>query len=150
MFKKILENRIIILYLLPLFLGLLTVLSFQPYNFSYINFIIFPIFFHLLIYIKKKSSNVYRKKPFKRYLFLVGSLFGFGFYLGGVSWISQSLTFDNNFKFLIPLSIFFIPLFLCLFTGFTTLIVGPFLSLNFSSLLILWCIIFVRLHKGKN
>ena len=46
------------------------------------------------------------------------------------------MTFDNNFKFLIPLSIFFIPLFLCLFTGFTTLIVGPFLSLNFSSLLL--------------
>ena len=65
MFKKILENRIIILYLLPLFLGLLTVLSFQPYNFSYINFIIFPIFFHLLIYIKKNLQMFIEKNLLK-------------------------------------------------------------------------------------
>ena len=28
-------------------------------------------------------------------------IFGFGFYLSGISWITNSLTFDDNFKILI-------------------------------------------------
>ena len=63
-------------------------------------------------------------------------MFGFGFYLSGTSWISHSLTFDDNFTLLIPFAIILIPLFLGLFLGFTILIIGPLLSLNFSSLLI--------------
>ena len=46
------------------------------------------------------------------------------------------MTFDENFKILIPITLIFIPLFLSLFFGLTTLIIGPFLSLNFSSILI--------------
>ena len=69
-------------------------------------------------------------------LFLVGFMFGFGFYLSGIFWISYSLTFDENFKFLIPFAIIIIPLFLALFLGLTTLIVGQFLNYNFSSILL--------------
>ena len=136
MLKKILNNKIIILYFLPFFLGTLTVISFQPFNFSAINFFILPIFFLLTTYVKKKSVSIYRKKPYLKNLFFVGFMFGFGFYLSGIFWISYSLTFDDNFKFLIPFALIIIPLFLGLFYGLTTLIIGYFLSYNFSSLLL--------------
>jgi len=69
-------------------------------------------------------------------LFLIGFGFGFGFYLSGIFWIAYSLTFDDSFKFLIPFAVIFIPLFLSIFIGLTTLIIGQFLSYNFSSLLL--------------
>ena len=136
MLEKILNNRYIVLYVLPFFLGILTVFSFQPFNISFINFFLLPIFFYLLVYVRKKSKSTYRKKPFKKNLFLIGFIFGFGFYLSGIFWISYSLTFDDSFKFLIPFALLLVPLFLSLFMGFTTLIIGQFLSYNFSSILL--------------
>ena len=136
MIEKYLNNRFVILYLAPFILGSLTVLSFEPFNLTIINFLIFPTFFYLLVYINKKSKGVYRKKPYKKNLFIFGLVFGFGFYLCGVSWITNSLTFDENFKLLIPFAFIFIPLFLSLFLGITTLIIGPYLRLNSISLLI--------------
>ncbi len=136
MLEKILNSRSIVLYLLPFSIGLLTVLSFQPFNFSFINFFLLPIFFFLIVHVRKKSKSIYRKKPYYKNLFLIGFIFGFGFYLSGIFWVVYSLTFDDNFKFLIPFAITLVPLFLGLFTGFTTLIIGQFLSYNFSSLLL--------------
>ena len=136
MIEKALNNRTIVLYFLPFFLGLLTVFSFQPFNFSFINFFLLPIFFYLVVYIRKKSKSVYRKKPYRKNLFLIGFFFSFGFYFSGIFWISNSLTFDESFKILIPFSIILIPLFLSLFNGFTTLFIGHYLNLNFSSLLL--------------
>ena len=136
MFEKYLNNRFLILYVTPFILGALTVFSFQPFNFTLINFFILPIFFYLIVYIKKKSKSTYRKKPYKKNLLILGITFGFSFYLSGIFWITHSLTFDENFKILIPLALIFIPLFLSLFFGLTTLIIGPFLGLNFSSMLI--------------
>ena len=63
-------------------------------------------------------------------------LFGFGFYLSGISWITNSLTFDENFKILIPFALILIPLFLSLFMALTVLFVGPYLKFDFSSLII--------------
>ena len=136
MIEKILNNRIYVLYLIPFSLGLLSVFSFQPFNFSFINFFLLPIIFFLIVYVRKKSENVYRKKPYRKNLFLLGYTFGFGFYLSGVFWISNSLTFDPSFKLLIPFAIILIPLFLGLFTAITTLLVGQYLSYNFSSVLL--------------
>ena len=136
MLEKILNNRTIVLYLLPFCLGLLTVFSFQPFNLSFINFFLLPIFFLLIVYVRKKSKSIYRKKPYRKNLFLIGFIFGFGFYLSGIFWIAYSLTFEDDFKFLIPFAVILIPLFLSLFTGLTTLIIGQFLSYNFSSLLL--------------
>ena len=136
MFEKILNNRFIVLYIAPFFLGSLTVFSFQPFNLSFINFFLLPMFFLLTVYVNKKSKSTYRKKPFKRNFFLVGFIFGFGFYLSGIFWIAHSLTFDESFKILIPVAICVIPLFLGLFLGITILIIGPFLNYNFSSLLL--------------
>ncbi len=136
MLKKILNTRLVLLFFLPFTFGLITVFSFQPFNFSFINFVILPALFLLVVYIKKRSKSIYRKKPFYRYLFLVGFFFGFGFYLSGIFWISYSLTFDENFKFLIPISLILIPLFLGIFTGIPILIFGQFFNNNFSSILL--------------
>jgi len=136
MIEKYLNNRFLTLYLIPFILGSLTVLSFEPFNLTIINFLIIPSFFYLLVYINKKSRSIYRKKPYKKNLFIFGLVFGFGFYFSGISWITNSLTFDENFKILIPFALILIPLFLSLFLGLTALIVGPYLKLNFSSVLI--------------
>ena len=45
MLKKYLDNRFLILYLTPFIIGSLSVLSFQPFNLTFLNFIIFPLFF---------------------------------------------------------------------------------------------------------
>ncbi len=136
MLSKILNNRSIVLYFIPFGLGALSTFSFQPFNLSLINFILLPLFFLLIVYVKKGSKSTYRKKPYRRNLFIVGFLFGFGFYLSGIFWISYSLTYDDNFKYLIPFAIILIPLFLSIFIGFTILIIGQFLNYNISSILL--------------
>tara|TARA_Y100000768_G_scaffold226212_1_gene170737 strand:- start:2067 stop:3629 length:1563 start_codon:yes stop_codon:yes gene_type:complete len=134
--KKLFNNRYFILFIFPFLIGSLSVLSFQPFNLTIINFIILPLLFYIIVYISKKSQSVYRKKPYKINLFLSGLSFGFGFYLCGVSWIINSLTFDDNFKILIPFGIILVPLFLSLFTAIPILIIGQNLRLNFRSLII--------------
>ena len=76
MFEKILNNKIIILYLLPLSLGLLTVFSYQPFNYSIINFFLLPILFFIIVYVKKRSKSTYRKKPYLKNLFVIGFSLG--------------------------------------------------------------------------
>ena len=69
---KILNNRFLTLYLIPFFLGSLTVLSFQPFNFFFINFITLPLFFYLIIFIKKNQKVFIEKNLLKKiYLYLV-------------------------------------------------------------------------------
>ena len=136
MIDRYLKNRLIILYLIPFILGALTTLSFQPFNLIIINIVVLPLLFYLIVYINKKSKNVYRKRPYKKNLFILGVFFGFGFYLSSLSWITNSLTFDDNFKILIPFALILIPLFLSLFVVFPILLIGPHLKLDFPSLLI--------------
>ncbi len=134
MVEKYLNNRFLTLYLLPFVIGAISTLSFQPFNFIIVNFVIFPLFFFLITYINKKSKTFYRKKPYKKNFFIFGLLFGFGFYLSGISWITNSLTFNEDFKILIPFALILIPLFLSLFIAFIILCIGPYLKLDFSSL----------------
>ena len=136
MTEKYLKSRFLTLYIIPFLLGSLTIFSFEPFSFLIINLIVFPIFFYLLVFINKKSNSIYRKKPYKKNLFIFGMAFGFGFYLCGLSWITNSLTFDENLKVFIPFAFIFIPLFLSIFVGITTLFVGPYLKMNFPSLLL--------------
>ena len=137
MIEKYLNNRFYTLFLFPFILGCLTVFSFQPYNFTLINFIVLPIFFYLITYIKKKSKSIYRKKPYKKNLFFFGTAFGFGYYLSGIFWITYSLTFDESFRYLIPIGLILIPLFLSLFFSLPVLIIGPLLNNNIGSIFLL-------------
>jgi apolipoprotein N-acyltransferase len=136
MIFNFLNSRFCLVFLFPFILGSLTVFSFQPFNLNIINFLIIPALFLITTYVRKKSKNTYRKKPYILNLFLVGYLFGVGFFLTGTYWISNSLTFDENFKFLIPIAIIGLPAFLGIFFGIGNLIVGPFLRNNFVSILL--------------
>jgi len=136
MILKFFSSRFFLIFLFPFIIGSLTVFSFQPFNLSFINFVVFPILFLLTTYTQKKSKNTYRKKPYLLNLFFIGYFFGVGFFLAGVHWISHSLTFDENFRFLIPLAIIGFPIFLGLFFGLANIIVGPFLQNNFISIIL--------------
>ena len=89
---------------------MLTSLSLPPFNYLIINFFTFTLFFLFLIRKSKQDKN-------KKMFFFYGWLFGFGYFITNLYWISISLTFDQNFKFLIPLSIVLIPAFLGIFYG---------------------------------
>ena len=96
-------------------LGMITSLSLPPFNYFIINFLTFSLFFLFLV---KKINQHNNKKIF----FIYGWLFGFGYFVTNLYWISISLTFDKNFKFLIPLAIIFIPAFLAIFYGLVSYI----------------------------
>ena len=98
-------------FLFLLSLGALSSLSLPPYNFVYINFLTFSLFF---IFIFKKKTFTKKKA------FLYGWFFGFGYFLTNLYWISISLTFDANFKFLLPVALILIPVFLAIFYGIVT------------------------------
>ena len=102
------KNKFYIELIFLFLLGVLTSLSLPPFNYVVINFLTFSLFYIFLI---KKIESYKNKKIF----FLYGWLFGFGYFVSNLYWIYISLTFDQNFKFLIPFSIVLIPSFLALF-----------------------------------
>ena len=53
MIEKYLDSRLLILYIIPFIIGSFTGLSFEPFNIWVINFLVFPLLFYLLVYIKK-------------------------------------------------------------------------------------------------
>ena len=114
---------------------MLTSLSLPPFNYFIINFFTFSLFFYFLI---KKSINLKNKKLF----FIYGWIFGFGYFFTNLYWISISLTFDQNYKFLIPLTIFLIPSFLALFYGLVSFLFLIFKTKNILSSLLLFSLIF--------
>ena len=102
------KNKFYIELIYLILLGVLTSLSLPPFNYVVINFLTFSLFYIFLI----KKIEFYKNK---KILFLYGWLFGFGYFVSNLYWISISLTFDQNFKFLIPFTIILIPGFLALF-----------------------------------
>ena len=131
------NKRIYILFVFPILLGALSVLSFQPFNFFFINFFTLPVLFWLIVYVKKKSKNVYRKKPFIQNLFYLGSSYGFGFFLSNLHWIVYSMTFDETFRIFIPFGLFLIPVFLSLFFSLPIVISGYFVDDRISSVFLI-------------
>ena len=114
---------------MPLFLGVTTSFSLPPYNFVIINFITFPSLLFLLIKIQKKNSFGLS--------FIIGWLFGFGYFFSNIYWIAYSLTFEDIFKPFIPIALILIPSFLGLFYGLITVAASRLtLGKNFSSILI--------------
>ena len=115
-------------YLIPFCLGIISSFSLTPYNLFFLNFFTFPLLFiFFLSYFKKKKWNS----------FIIGWLFGFGYFISNVYWITNSLTFEEIFKPLIPIAFLIIPLFLGLFYGLATYICSFFnLDKNYSSILV--------------
>jgi len=121
-------NNKILINVIPFFLGLLSSFSLPPYNLLLVNFITLPIL--LLILIINFNNG-------KWISFNIGWMFGFGYFISNLYWITNALTFDEIFKPLIPIALFIIPLFLGLFYGLVTLICSFFkLEKNFYTILI--------------
>ena len=123
----LLQNKAFI-FIIPFVLGLITSFSLPPYSFFFLNFITFPL---LLVFFISNYKNG------KWVSFNIGWMFGFGYFISNLYWITNSLTFEENFKPLIPIALILIPLFLGGFYGVITLVCS-FFSLNkkFSSILI--------------
>ena len=130
MFKK---NYLNFIYIF--FLGALSSYSLPPYNYFIINFITFSLFFIFIINKKKKLSS---NKSFFKY----GWFFGFGYFLFSLYWIVISLTFDQSFKFLIPIAIILLPAFLSIFYGLVTYLFSMFYSKNVISSFFIFSILF--------
>jgi apolipoprotein N-acyltransferase len=116
-----LKKKFFIESIILILLGSFSSLSLPPFNYILINFLTFSLLYILLIKIFEVSKN-------KKLFFLYGWLFGLGYFTSNLYWISISLTFDESFKFLIPLSIVLVPAFLALFYGlasFLFLILKP-------------------------
>ena len=94
-------------------LGIVTSFSLSPFNYFIINFLTFTLFYLFLIKRIDQHKNI-------SLFFFYGWLFGFGYFISSLYWISISLTYDENFKFLIPLAVILIPAFLALFYGLIT------------------------------
>ena len=121
------KNKIIF-HIIPFFIGVIISFSLPPYKYLFVNFIFFPILF--IFFVSNITTNKWDS-------FKIGWLFGFGYFVSNIYWITNSLTFDDQFKTLIPIAFLVIPLFLGLFYGFATLICSFFnLKNNFSSILI--------------
>jgi len=80
-----LKKKLIINSLYLFLLGVLSSFSLPPYNYFLINFFTFSLFFIFLFKNLEKSS-------FKKFLFY-GWLFGYGYLISSLYWISISLTF---------------------------------------------------------
>ncbi len=102
------KKKIYIEFIFLISLGGITSFSLPPFNYFLINFFTFSSFYIFLVKKFKADRNNF-------FFFLYGLFFGFGYFVSNIYWISISLTFDENFKFLIPFTIILVPLFLSLF-----------------------------------
>ncbi len=128
--KKLLVDSVFLIIL-----GMATSLSLPPYNYFVINFFTYSLFF---IFILKKLNS----QKLKKYFFFYGWLFGFGYFVTNLYWISISLTFDQGFKFLIPITIFLIPAFLAIFYGMFTYLFMIIKPNNIVNSLLIFSLIF--------
>jgi apolipoprotein N-acyltransferase len=127
------KNFLNSLYIISL--GSISSYSLPPYNYFMINFITFSLFF-IFIFNKKK------RMPNNRSLFKYGWYFGFGYFLFSLYWIVISLTFDQSFKFLIPVAIILLPAFLAIFYGLMTYMFSILYSKNVVSSFFIFSILF--------
>ena len=133
--NQITKNNLVIFGFLPFILGLFTSFSLPPYNLILLNFITFPSLLFIVFELKKfkKKANAF---------FKVGWLFGFGFFLSNLYWITYSLTHDDTFKIFIPFALILIPAFLAIFYGLSTLLLFKFDSNKKITLILIFSLIF--------
>jgi len=122
------KNKNYIFFFTPFILGFFTSFSFSPYNFTFINFLTFPVLLYLLNVGKEFNLS-------NKFFFLIGWFFGFGYFLSGLYWISISLTYEEVFRYLIPFTVILVPAFLAIFYGTSTLILKKFVSKKISFIL---------------
>jgi apolipoprotein N-acyltransferase len=130
LFKKDLLN-----YFYIIFLGAISSYSLPPYNYFIINFITFSLFFIFIFNKKKRTLN-------HEFFFQYGWCFGFGYFLFSLYWVAISLTFDDSFKFLIPVAVILLPASLAIFYGLLTYLFSRLYSKNVVSSFLIFSILF--------
>ena len=131
---KIIFKKKSLSYVYILCLGILSSLSLPPYNFFLINFFSFSALFVYFVKQKFKLSKIE--------YFLNGWIFGFGYFVSSLYWITISLTFDQTFKILIPIAFLLIPIFLAIFYGLATYIFYFFKKFSNISLILVFSLTF--------
>ena len=139
--KKLFNNKRTA-YFIVFILGALSSFSLPPYNFFLINF--FTLGFLFILLVRNKDLN-------RKNYFFYGWLFGFGYFLFSLYWISISLTFDKSLKILIPISIIIIPSFLSLFFAIPVYLLSFFQKFKNLTLILIFSLIlgifeFIRGH----
>ena len=108
--KVFFNNKKLMIYSSSFLLGILLSLSFEPYKLPFMSVVAVGMFFLVNDYIYQNLQN--KKKIF----FLTGLLFGFGFFISSINWISNSiLQFNADLYYLIPVPLLILPLALSLF-----------------------------------
>ncbi len=105
------------LFIISFLLGTSLSLSFEPFTIPFSALIIIGIFFSLNDYVFKNFVSV------GSIFFVNGILFGFGFFISSMYWVSNSiLEFDYNLRYLVPIPLIILPIFLSLFIGLMQII----------------------------
>ena len=118
--KNLIKNKIAS-NIFVLLLGIATSFSLPPYNFFLINFVTLSLIYIFINNYEKKLTNKFN-------YFKYGWIFGFGYFISSLYWIAISLTFDESFKILIPISLILVPAFIGIFYGLATYFFSFFIN----------------------
>ena len=132
--KTLLKNKYIS-YLYVAALGGITSFSLPPYNYFIINFFTLSLFY---IFITNYKKHLKKKIDYFKY----GWIFGFGYFVLSLYWIIISLTFDQNFKILIPIALILVPSFIAIFYGLPLYFFSYFKNYNNVSLILIFSVLF--------
>ena len=98
--------------LMTFFAGSISNFALAPWNYIFVLLFSFPIFFFVL-------QNIFNEKKIKNKFLsfiLFGNIFLFGYFFFGLVWISSAFDYKEGFAELKFISIFGLPLLLCLIT----------------------------------
>ncbi|MEY4370797.1 MAG: hypothetical protein RIQ48_512, partial [Pseudomonadota bacterium] len=123
------KRSLFFIYIFLLLLGSLSSFSLPPYNFIFINFITYSLFLYFVIFFKEKKVKLLN-------FFFLGFSFGYGYFVSSLYWVSNSLTFDQQLNFLIPIAILGLPILLAAFYGIAVLAIHSFIKKDYIFLLI--------------
>ena len=99
-------------FLISFILGIFLSLGFDPFNIPFVSLIIIGLFFRL-----NDRYYLNYQKSYKDF-FIIGLVFGFGFFITSTYWISNALIiYGGVISYLLPATIILLPLVLSLFYG---------------------------------
>jgi apolipoprotein N-acyltransferase len=105
-------NKKSYLFTLNFLLGLSLAFSFEPFNVPFLSVIVIGLYFLLNDFVFQKLQSYYK------IFFYNGLFFGFGFFLLGMYWVSNSiLEFDPDLYYVVPIIFILFPVSLSIFFG---------------------------------
>ena len=109
-------------YLVSFSLGSILSLILPPFSYTALGFLIFPTLLYLLFVNRDQT---------RKSIFYIGFLFGYGYFLFSLYWITYSLNFDNNLAILKPLTLVVLPSVVAVFYGLASMLIKKTISNNF-------------------